>query len=169
VKDPRVPELPRKLLSCSMQPNTQTTCYLGRQSHLFHLTLATRRYKSEISWKSPNRAPTMLPPQSNSLRRSVEPRLSHRCVRMTPHRNCDAGGKNATRESNQEWSETRARRVAVPLGRQRALWETHLPKESDRHSLPISRCRFCPQSSNGIAARTQRKCSPAMPAANDHR
>jgi hypothetical protein len=51
------------------------------------------------------------------------------CVRIPPRRNCDAAGRNATGESNQECSKTRSRCVAVPLGGQRTVRETHLPQK----------------------------------------
>jgi hypothetical protein len=89
------------------------------------------------------------------------------CVRIPPHRNCDAGGRNATRESNQEWPKARSRCLAVPLGGQRAFREAHLSKESDRHSLPIRRRGVCSQSSRGIADRNQHESSPATHSADD--
>jgi len=51
------------------------------------------------------------------------------CVRIPPRRNCDAAGRNATGESNQECSKTRSRCVAVPLGGQGTVQETHLPQK----------------------------------------
>jgi hypothetical protein len=58
-------------------------------------------------------------------------------------------------ELNQEWSEARSRCLAISMGGERALWETHLPQEGHRHGLPIHGCGFRPQSRHGIAARNQ--------------
>jgi hypothetical protein len=46
----------------------------------------------------------------------LKSRFSTHCVRILPHRNCDAGGRNATGESNQKVSKARSRGLAVPVG-----------------------------------------------------
>ena len=72
-------------------------------------------------------------------------------------RNSDAGGRNATGKSDQKYSQTRSRCLAVSMGGERPSRETHLPKKGDRHSLPVLRCGFCPYSSHRIADRNQLK------------
>ena len=81
----------------------------------------------------------------------------------------DVGGRNATGESNQECSEARSRCLAVPVGRQRASWKTHLPQEGDRHSLPIPGTGFCAQVSHRTAERNQFQSSAAVPSADERR
>lgn len=93
--------------------------------------------------------------------------LSSAAQEFPPRCNCDAGGRNATGQSYQEWTETRTRCLAVPLGGQRGLWETHLSQEGDRHGLSIPRGRFCPQGGHGVTQRNQHKCSPLVPTLND--
>jgi hypothetical protein len=51
------------------------------------------------------------------------------CAKIPTRRNCDAGGQNATGQSSQECQEAWSRRLAIPMGGQRILWETHPPQE----------------------------------------